>query len=126
MRVYGHRNRRRMEGDAPRIQVNHREREIGRFALNRPKETLRFFIAEQSAELATDLRKIKAALRERALSPRVRLKSFFPGVMMFGDAAREIVIFSAFSRARDGWSRDLNRLIDTAATLRRQIGMNRK
>jgi hypothetical protein len=36
---------------------------------------LRFFIAELSAELATNLREIKAALLERALSPRVRLKS---------------------------------------------------
>jgi len=32
------------------------------------------------------------------------LNRFSPFVMMFGDAAREIVIFSAFSRARDGSS----------------------
>jgi hypothetical protein len=41
---------------------------------------LRLLIAKLSAELATNLQKIKTALLERALSPRVRLECFSPKV----------------------------------------------
>jgi hypothetical protein len=41
---------------------------------------LRLFVAKLSAELATNLQKIKAALLESALSPRIRLECFSPKV----------------------------------------------
>ena len=45
---------------------------------------LRLFIEKLSADLATDFLKIKAAVLERASSPRIRLECFSPKVAAKG------------------------------------------